>query len=131
MSTVRPDRAAFFLADSPPENLIASTGFAVLTSKQPNDALFGHVAVTMSEFFDELGRLADGGAYPAIRADVVLSRPLIIATQEVRYRFHQLVEPLIALIKANQQENKTLGLTRNLLLPRLLSGEITISEAVA
>ena len=126
LSTVRPDRAAYFLAYRPTETLIASTGFAVLTAKNINDSLFGHVCVTMKEFFDELGRLADGGAYPAIRPEVILSRPSVIPARSLREEYHRMIEPMVKLMKENQHESLTLGRCRDLLLPRLLSGEVSL-----
>jgi hypothetical protein len=63
LSTVRPDRGSYFLALNPPENRIASTGFAVLTpTKVPWSFL--HAALTQPEVSDHLGHMADGGAYP-------------------------------------------------------------------
>lgn len=124
ISTVRPDRGAYFLSVSPKENLIVSTGFAVLSSKNQKDALFGHISICRKEFFDGLGRLADGGAYPAIRPEVILAQPAIIPTIQIREAFHNLTEPFITLSNKNQIESKTLEKTRNLLLPWLLSGEI-------
>jgi len=59
LSTVRPDRGAYFLSIEPSPNLIASTGFAILTAQGGNWA-FVHVLTTRREFGDELGRLADG-----------------------------------------------------------------------
>jgi type I restriction enzyme S subunit len=67
LSTVRPDRRAHFLCLDPPETLVASTGFAVLSPRE-GDWAFLYAAVTRREVCGELGRLADGGAYPAVRA---------------------------------------------------------------
>ncbi|MBV7522629.1 restriction endonuclease subunit S [Ensifer sp. ENS12] len=43
--------------------------------------------------------------------------------------FEQVAEPLFRKIKANVAEQRTLAVTRDLLLPRLMSGEIRLPEA--
>ena len=70
LSTVRPDRGAYFLALNPPDTLVASTGFAVLTPKNGLWAFLYSLA-TRREVGEQLGRLADGGAYPAIRPETI------------------------------------------------------------
>ena len=39
------------------------------------------------------------------------------------------IEPLLALQDANQAESRTLAATRDLLLPKLMSGEIRVRDA--
>lgn len=130
VSTVRPERAAYFLAVHPSESTLASTGFAVLTPKSECEALFGHYAVARDEFFEELGRLADGGAYPAINPQLILSRPLVIPPPALRNAFHSVTEPIAMQKYLNDAESKTLAQTRDLLLPRLLSGDLIIKEPI-
>lgn len=43
--------------------------------------------------------------------------------------FDRIASPLFEKIKANVFENRTLAATRDLLLPKLMSGEILLSEA--
>lgn len=70
LSTVRPDRGSYFLALNPPANRVASTGFAVLTpTKSPWS--FIHAALTHPDVSDHLGQMADGGAYPAVRPEII------------------------------------------------------------
>ncbi len=70
LSTVRPDRGSYFLALHPPEHRVVSTGFAVMTPTMvPWSFVFA--AMTQPEVFQHLGQMADGGAYPAVSADIV------------------------------------------------------------
>jgi type I restriction enzyme S subunit len=94
LSTVRPDRGAYFLCIDPAETLIASTGFAVLTPRDGNWA-FVHATATQPEFGQELGRLADGGAYPAIRPEVVAGRAVVIPDKtRLLSNFDEIAQPL-------------------------------------
>jgi type I restriction enzyme S subunit len=131
MSTVRPERRNFFLAHHPAPDLIASTGFAVLSPKECAWPWL-YIAATRPEVFEELGRLADGGAYPAVRPDTIGSLPLVIPPIELAAAFAKVTEPLLDRIHLNLAQNRTLAKTRDTLLPKLLSGEIRIpAEAVS
>ena len=129
LSTVRPDRGAYFLTLYPTESLIASTGFAVLTPKDGNWA-FLHAATTQPGFGEELGRLADGGAYPAIRAEVVGGRELPIPEcPQLTAAFDRVAQPLFLKANANRRLCSTLAALRDTLLPKLISGELRVPDA--
>lgn len=128
LSTVRPDRGAYFLSLDPPETLIASTGFAVLSPRDGNWA-FLHSAVTQEEFGEQLGRLADGGAYPAIRPEVIGKLPIIIPETSVIALYERLIRPLFEKSAHARAHSTSLAAMRNTLLPKLVSGALRIKEA--
>jgi type I restriction enzyme, S subunit len=129
LSTVRPDRGAFFLALNPPETLIASTGFAVLTPKNGVWA-FVYSLTTRGEFGKHLGRLADGGAYPAIRPEMVGKIPIALPpTLEPIFLFETLVKPFYEQSARNRMQSRTMGQLRDALLPKLISGELLLPDA--
>jgi len=130
LSTVRPDRGAYFLALNPIESLIASTGFAVLTPKDGNWA-FLHILTTRTEFGHELGRLADGGAYPAIRPEIIGNREILLPIDSrLIAAFDDIAQPILLRAEVNRKESRAIAAIRDTLLPNLLSGEISI-EGVA
>lgn len=129
LSTVRPDRGAYFVALNPPATLVASTGFAVLTPKNGVWAFLYSLA-TRPEVGEHLGRLADGGAYPAIRPDVIGKIPVAIPpTLKPVLRFEELARPLYEKSAKNRMQSRTLGQLRDALLPRLISGELRLPDA--
>jgi type I restriction enzyme S subunit len=131
LSTVRPDRGAFFLCLAPPETLVASTGFAVLTPKDGNWA-FLHTMVTRKEVGEELGRLADGGAYPAIRPEVVGGLPAVLPDDaRLVTVFDELAQPLYLRAGENRSESRILAVLRDALLPKLLSGRLRCDRKVS
>jgi type I restriction enzyme S subunit len=125
LSTVRPDREAYFLALDPPETLIASTGFAVIS---PEDVpwSFLHPLLTMPEIFQCLGHLAEGGAYPAVSPRVVSEIEFALPSRQILTAFAQMVAPLYEKMSANRQESSKLTSLRDALLPELMSGEIRV-----
>ena len=71
VSTVRPNLRGFARVREAPKNLIASTGFAVLTPKSDVDGSYVYHHVMTQQFADYLEKATTGQAYPAVRpADV-------------------------------------------------------------
>jgi type I restriction enzyme S subunit len=126
LSTVRPDRGSYFLSLNPSPNLIASTGFAVLTpTKTPWS--FIHAAMTQTATFEYLGQHADGGAYPAVRPEIIGALEVPWPDKsEIPEEFHRVCAPLYERAEHNRRESRTLAELRDALLPKLLSGELRV-----
>lgn len=127
-SCVRPNRRSHVLVLSPEQDTIASTGFAVLrASKVPYSFLY--LSVTTDGFVDYLVNHATGAAYPAVKQDDFKGAKLIIPTDEVLKSFESKVDPMFRLIDCLARKNENLRTQRDLLLPKLISGEIDVSQA--
>ena len=128
LSTVRPDRGSYFLALNPPENRVASTGFAVLTpTKVPWS--FIHAALTLPDVSDHLGQMADGGAYPAVRPEIIGAMQNALPSEpKILEAFHRTCAPLFEQAEANRNQSRTLANLRDTLLPKLLSGEMSMAD---
>jgi len=129
LSTVRPDRGAYFLSLNPQENRVVSTGFAVLTpTKVPWSFL--HAALTLPEVSEHLGHMADGGAYPAVRPEIIGAIQIALSDEpSVLTAFHQTCSSLFEQAECNREQSRMLATLRDTLLPRLLSGELSVGEA--
>jgi len=126
LSTVRPDRGSYFLCLQPAPCLIASTGFAVFTPTTAPWSLI-HAALTQPDLFEQLGHLADGGAYPAVRPEVIGQRQLPWPDKlAIAEAFHRICGPLYKKAEQNRHESRTLVAMRDALLSKLLSGEIRV-----
>lgn len=128
LSTVRPDRGSYFLALNPPENRVASTGFAVLTpTKVPWS--FVHAAMTQPEVSEHLGQMADGGAYPAVRPEIIGAMKVALPNErKILEAFHRTCAPLFEQAETNRTQSRTLATLRDTLLPKLLSGELSVAS---
>jgi type I restriction enzyme S subunit len=67
-------------------------------------------------------------AVPGLNRNNVYRLPVPWGPHELRLRFDETVNPLRQLMKANSEESETLVDTRNLLLPRLMSGEFRVKD---
>ncbi|HOW61684.1 MAG TPA: restriction endonuclease subunit S [Candidatus Contendobacter sp.] len=124
-SCVRPNRRSHAVIWQPLSNLIASTGFAVITPTElPTSYLYQ--ATTTDTFVGYLENHARGAAYPAVvagdfeRAEIFVPSRILVAS------FDELAQPLLAQIHNLRQQNQRLRAARDLLLPRLMSGEIAV-----
>jgi type I restriction enzyme S subunit len=126
-SCVRPNRKSFSLILNPPADLIVSTGFAVLTpSRVPSSFL--HQAVTTDEFVGYLTNHATGAAYPAVTAKDFEAAKMLVPDESLLERFHAHCEPLLLLKENLLRENANLRRTRDLLLPKLISGALSVEN---
>ena len=124
-SCVRPNRRSYAVVWDPVPNLIASTGFAVITPKEVPPT-FLLQATTTNAFVGYLENHARGAAYPAVvAADFERAEILVPRTSLVR-AFDEQAEPMTALAHTLGAQNARLRIARDVLLPRLMSGEIAV-----
>ncbi len=119
-STVRPNRRSFSLIIDPAENLIASTGFAVLSARSvPWSYLYQ--ATTTEDFTSYLVNHASGAAYPAVNSGIFENAVVVVPPGDLLTRFNAMAEANQVLQHKLHRHNQTLRRTRDLLLPKLLS----------
>lgn len=127
VGTVRPGNGSFSFIGQ--EGFTGSTGFAVLRPKMDRYREFVYLSATSSENIERLTHLADGAAYPAVRPDVVIETESIKSDEELLVHFSEIVRPLFFQIESNKVMSKDLAQFRDLLLPKLMSGEIRLRDA--
>lgn len=68
-----------------------------------------------------------GSAQPKFNKTDFKNLPIFLPPDDLLEQFHQIVKPMFELIDENNAENKALAITRDTLLPRLMSGELDVS----
>jgi type I restriction enzyme, S subunit len=127
VGTVRPGNGSYAFINE--DGFTGSTGFAVLRPHRSEYSQFIYLAATAAENIDALAHLADGGAYPAVRPDVVIATPVIRPRDKVFAQFSMFSDSLLARIAQNERESRTLAALRDTLLPKLISGELRVKDA--
>lgn len=127
-SSVRPANRAYCLIYEPLENLIVSTGFAVIRPNATTPFSFLFFAVTSNPFVDQMTAVARGAAYPATSFDDFEKAKLLVPSDELLECFHERVEPLFRQKHLLQKQSDLLNTTRDLLLPRLISGKLSVED---
>lgn len=72
-----------------------------------------------------------GSAQANVSGAALLAYPVVIPSPEVLSRFNHIVEPLLESILSNHEQAQTLTQLRDTLLPRLISGQLRLPEAMA
>ena len=101
----------FFLGNNPVEKL----PFIYCTLKQP-------------DIYNEIVNRGQGSAQPNISAIDIMNIPCVIPSIDNLTTFNNTCQPLFDLIISNQRESQQLSEIRDSLLPKLMSGEIDVSE---
>ena len=126
-SMVRPNRRAHALLVEPGENWIASTGLAVLTpTSLPASWLFE--TVSTRAFSDYLVSQEGGAAYPAVKPRDFNAAPVVVPPCGLAAQFDDAVGASHRLIWDLFQQSSAIEATRDLLLPKLVTGEIDVSD---
>jgi type I restriction enzyme, S subunit len=124
VGTVRPGNRSFGFVARAEEGLTGSTGFAVLSPRVAKAAAFIYFSATRDENIARLAALADGGAYPAVRPELVANTPCVLAPEPVMLAFDGIARALLDTISSNADRARTLADLRDTLLPRLISGRL-------
>jgi type I restriction enzyme S subunit len=124
-SCVRPNRRSHAVIWNPPENLIVSTGFAVITPVAAMTS-FIYYATTTDAFVGYLENHARGAAYPAVVAADFERALILVPSKQLLKSFDEIVEPMLSQIHNLHLQNQKLRAARDLLLPRLMSGDIAV-----
>ncbi len=127
VGTVRPGNGSYALIVE--EGLTGSTGFAVLRPLRSHYIELVYLAATVRENIEALSHMADGGAYPAVRPEVVSATQVWHPKEELICEFSQRVASMLAGIADNERESRTLAALRDTLLPKLISGELRVKDA--
>ncbi len=125
-SSVRPANRAYCLIYEPPKNLVASTGFAVISPKPDIPFTFINFAVTSDSFVDQMAMVAKGAAYPATSFDDFGKALVLQPSAELLARFHAQCEPMFKRRHQLRRTNAELAQQRDALLPRLISGKLSV-----
>lgn len=130
-STVRPNQRHYGIINEPLPNMLGSTGFAVIRSKNPlvcNELIY--LCLTENEFIEKMQQLAEQSTstFPSIKPSDLGVCEIPCPKDQSSTSFTETLKSLFALIAANQRENISLSEIRDALLPKLMSGEIDVSD---
>ena len=127
-SMVRPNRRSYALIFVPDDNLIVSTGFAVLDGHSISASYLYHY-VTTDDFVEYLVGNTTGAAYPAVTGAAFERALVLLPPEQLDARFNKVAEPMLRLADVLRKQSVRLALSRDLMLPRLISGEINVGAA--
>ena len=110
--------------------MVCSTGFSVIRSKNrniPNELIY--LSLTDSNFINQMQQIAEQSVstFPSIRpSDLDLC--ILTEPEEKNTNYINTIQYCFNCIATLQEENRKLSNLRELLLPKLMSGEIDVSN---
>ena len=75
----------------------------------------------------DFSNYTDKAAVPGVNRNHLHEEPTVLPSVQVRHAFTQSVEPLWSQHAANERQSRTLATLRDTLLPKLLSGELSVN----
>lgn len=124
-SCVRPNRKSYAFMWEPHERLICSTGFAVITPATVKSGYLYHFLTTDS-FVSYLTNNAGGAAYPAVTAKVFEKAEVAVPPLSLQNQFEDIFLKLKSQINNLDKQNQKLTQARDILLPRLMNGDLAV-----
>lgn len=91
---------------------------------------FLYILTNNREFIYELRSKANSGVQVNLSTDSIKNSKFVIGPTAINKSFNDVVSPLFEKIFSHSAENETLKSLRDYLLPKLISGEIRVKEAV-
>lgn len=129
-STVRPNLLHYGLIKQPLENMIASTGYAVLSHKTDsslNVAFYLHI--TSENNTKKLVNISQSSksSYPSISPNDILNINIALPIGlDILSNFCNISNPIFDRVSKVQSENKKLEELRDWLLPMLMNGQVRV-----
>ena len=94
------------------------------TSKLSNEYLY----LYFKHIREKLVALGNGSVFTNLKTDILKNYPTYLPTQEVLNEFDSVIKPIFEMILATTREIKSLTTLRDTLLPKLMSGELDVSD---
>ena len=108
---------------------ICSTDIVVVVPRAPEWEAFTLACLSSDEFVDYTDQTSTGTKMPRTSWKTMGQYKICVPSEQVIRAFQGIVRPLLDLVGANIHEARTLAQTRDLLLPKLMSGEIRLGDA--
>lgn len=77
---------------------------------------------------DNLIALGNGSVFTNLKTDILKNYPTYLPTEDVLKKFDGLVQPIFSMILSKTREIRRLAEIRDTLLPKLMSGELDVSD---
>ncbi|MCI1269580.1 MAG: restriction endonuclease subunit S [Ruminococcus sp.] len=129
-STVRPEQEHYGIIKEPLENMIASTGFAILSSKSDSELnILFYMFITHNSNTFILNNIANSSvsSYPSINPDDILNLKIVLprkVDKTITEKFNKIFDK----IAHNTKENQQLASLRDFLLPLLMNRQVGFKE---
>lgn len=111
-----------------PINGVCSTDIIVLSPRSAELFPIVLACVSSAEFVSHASQTSQGTKMPRANWDVLKKHPIVLPPEPLHSTFGALTQDIVQSIRNFLFRNRNLRATRDLLLPRLISGEIDVGD---
>jgi type I restriction enzyme S subunit len=111
-----------------PVDGVCSSDAIVIVPKQEEWTPVLLCCVSSKEFVDQATQTSQGTKMPRANWGVLTRYPIALPEDSVLNRFNNAISPMVDLIRNLVFRNRNLQTTRDLLLPKLISGEVSVEN---
>ena len=132
LSKLNPDIPRVWIPNPPDDRpQVASTEFLAFTPKPPANRSVLYCLFRDTGFRREMEAMVTGTSksHQRVSPKALVERQVLHGANDMFEKFDKRASPLLARVLKNRQESSTLAQTRDLLLPKLMSGEIRLAKA--
>ena len=107
---------------------ICSTDIVVVCPRSPEWAAFCLACISTDEFVDYTDQTSTGTKMPRTSWKTMRQYETCLPPTQVAREFQRLLQPVIDRLNINVHESRSLARTRDVLLPKLISGELRVGD---
>ncbi|MBO7490381.1 MAG: restriction endonuclease subunit S [Bacteroidales bacterium] len=124
------DKRVWLMLDDVQPNAICSTEFQIVKPQNDQWLYFLYEWLTYKENYDEIASGVSGtsGSHQRIDPKVIFDNECLIVDDGILAQYNEQVLPIFKKVKSNQQQMQTMVAKRDTLLPRIMSGEVKVTE---
>ena len=108
---------------------ICSTDIVVVVPRSPKWGAFTLACLSSNEFVNYTDQTSTGTKMPRTSWKTMGRYKVCLPSEQIACAFQSIAQPLLDRISTNIHESRTLAALRDTLLPKLISGEIHVTEA--
>lgn len=129
-SEIRPINRHFAFVNFPAQEYIVSTKLMVLRANDNESSIRPYQYLTSEDVINELQHEAESrsGTFPQIRFENIKSLKILIGSDDVEKKYTKYIGNIYKMIFQYRKEIMRLAQLRDTLLPRLMSGELAITD---
>lgn len=107
---------------------VSSTDAIVIVPKEPEYFGITLSYVSSEDFVNHATQTSQGTKMPRANWDVLVKYPIHIPPKDILTKHNEFIRDIVDMIQNLLFANRNLRRTRDLLLPRLVSGEVAVHE---
>jgi type I restriction enzyme S subunit len=121
-------RPYFHKVGAAPVDGVCSTDIVVLSAKKPKWNSWLLLLVSSDEFVSHTDQTSAGTKMPRTNWADMARFATVLPSDDIAEAFHRIADPVLALIRQSTHESRKLAELRDYLLPKLLSGEVRVTD---